>query len=199
MGNFLNSFITKPTLFSSLCSIIIVIGIPLAIYLNTKGHEEKLGAAYLLFLITISIILLIIDRFAIAKAVANPISLSIAEFLFLILVFLFVSHRNKKITVNLNDYQHSYFIVVLNNGSLEDSPLTYSFPFNKKVAINGKHIVLSPKLNEAYDLKAKPSKEWMLSSKRVRALDSLEIIFQSKLIEEFDDPKIDSLIRKELK
>ncbi len=197
MGNLLQNFISKPTLFSVLCLLIILIGIPLALYWYTLGaHEEKLGAVYLSFLIFISICILFLDR--IFVSFMTPLSLSIGELVLGLLLFFLFSFLTRKIVVDLQDYPHNYFMVVLNDGTKANTPLRYSFPFNKSAQLNGRHIVLEPSIQDRYSLKVKQDKYWGTLSKRVRELDGVEVIFQNNFLENFDDSKIDSLIRAEL-
>ena len=89
-------------------------------------------------------------------------------------------------------------MIVLNEGDHTNTPLHYSFPFNKSLKIKGKHIVVNSKIKDHYDIIAKPADFWSMSVKRVRTVNGVSVIFQYPMMEKFEDVKMDSLIRDEL-
>ncbi len=103
-------------------------------------------------------IILVIDRIFISNI--SSLKLSIAELIIGITVLSIYLLDNKTIILELEDYKHEYFVLILNDTEIKTSELNYSFPFNKSLVADGKHAVVDAELKNSYRIKIDNPKIW---------------------------------------
>lgn len=151
----MKNIVKKPTLILVIAIIIIIIGIPSGIYGLTLNGGASLGGVLILIGVFITFLILLLDRFFVSFV--NYKKLNFFEFLFLIITVTLYSYFNRNITIELTNPDAEFLIVIENNGSLKNSKIEYSFPFNKKIKTNKNYIISK---NVTNDVDIIPPKKW---------------------------------------
>ena len=197
MKNFKQNLRNKPTLFLIVGIFVLFIGIPSGIYGLTLNGGASLGGALILVGVFVFLLILVIDRILVNKI--RPLKLSIFELILTGIVLLLYLSDNKKIVVDLTEYKGDYFVVVYNNGNLENSKLNWNFPFNKKAELNSNSIIIPAEFKDNYQIDIKTPKNWSgwrMNPDRINNI-SLKIYTSRKI--KLNRTEIDSLAKKEIK
>ncbi|WP_299782962.1 hypothetical protein, partial [uncultured Formosa sp.] len=196
MKNFKENLRKKPTLFLVVGIFVLFIGIPFGIYGLTLNGGASLGGVLVLLGVFICIPFLVIDRILVNKI--KPLKLSIFEFVFIGIILLFYLSDNKKLYVDLTEYKTEYFVIIYNNGNLENSELNWSFPFSKSVELNENSIIIPSEFKGNYQVELKTPKNWKgwrMNPDRINEIN-LKIYTNNKT--ELNQKEIDSLAKVEI-
>ena len=79
---------------------------------------------------------------------------------FIGIVLIFYLSDNKKLYIDLTEYNTEYFVVIYNNGNLKNSELNWNFPFNKKIKPNNNSIIIPEEYKEKYQIKVETPRKW---------------------------------------
>ena len=194
MKKIISLLFKKPTVFSILGTAIIIIGLPIGIYGLSGNGWERLGGIYLLMGVLIAFLILVIDR-----VVLNSISqrrLNLIECIVLLLGISVYSYNERNLLVDIKSNTSDYFVIIENNGNFQDSPLKYSFPFNKKLIPRGNHAVINTKAKKLPQIET--PKEWKGYEMSLKNIENTAVQFYSNYQATFEEIEIDSLIRKEI-
>ena len=196
MKNFKQYLRNKPTLFLIIGIFVLFIGIPFGIYGLTLNGGASLGGVLVLLGVFICIPFLVIDRILVNKI--KPFKLSMYELIFLGIVLIFYLSDNKKLYVDLTEYKSEYFVVIYNNGNLENSELNWSFPLNKNAELNKNSIIIPAEYKGNYQIKLKTPRKWKgwrMNPDRINEI-SLKIYTNNKT--KLNQKEIDSLAKMEI-
>jgi hypothetical protein len=187
----------KPTIISIIGLIIILIGLPYGIYgLNLDGGAS-LGGVLTLVGVFIVVIIFIIDRVAVEKI--NYRNLNIIEGILLIVLTSVFFINNQKIIFDISQNNSNYFVLIENNGMLNNTELKYSFPFNKKIS-TGKNNSVINSIEENYQkINIQSPTKWNGMRMQPGSFNKTNIQFYSNPKIEFSEKQIDSIIELELK
>ncbi|MCR9253662.1 MAG: DUF4407 domain-containing protein [bacterium] len=197
MKEYIKSLILKPTLFSIVGSIILILGIPGGLYGLTLSGGASLGGVLILFAVLVTALVVATDRYF--ASIMKLRTLSLIELILAIAVILAYTHDNKKIILDLSDYQENYFVLILNEDDLQESKLAYSFPFNKSLTPNLKHGIIEMQLKDKYQIKMNGPETWTGYSMRPMKINGFSIWFYYTRSDDFDESMIKSLVLMELK
>lgn len=174
--------------------MVLAIGIPSGIYRLTLSGLERLGGAYILMGVAITIGVLIIDR-SLVKVVKRK-TLNSIEILLLLVGISFYLYQGREILLDIRP-DSDYFVLIENNGSFQDSELKYKFPFSKELIPNGKHAVINSISDNFRQIKLNPPEDWSSYVMQPRLIDNINVQYYSKYDTEVEK-RIDSLIRHEI-
>jgi len=196
MGYLTKEIFEKPTLFSILCIIGIIVGIPYGIYgLNLKGGESLAGTLALV-VVFILIIILAIDRGIVSKI--KPLRLTLFELLLsLICLFAYQSNERKAI-IDLENYNEDFFVVIYNKGKLKDSEVKSKFIFNKEVKVKQTCVVIPEKLKSEYRIQVLSPKKWSSLEMRPDSLYGYNVEFYNSEKRKFTETDINLIVKKEI-
>lgn len=187
----------NPTIFSVLGLIAVVIGLPLGIYLLTLDGGGNLGGVLILSWLFIVALIITIDRLVVLKV--NTRKLNFIESILLLVGVTWVSFSTREIIIDLEQSKTNYFVLIENDGTLENSDLRYSFPFNQKIVHNKKAAVINS-IKESYQrLEMKSPRNWNSQRMQPWSVDNYNIIFYSNGNIRFEENDVDTIIKKEIK
>ena len=189
-------FLSNPTIFSILCISIILIGIPYGIYgLRGEGFD-RLGGTYILFGSFLAFILLLIDRVLI-KYVAQK-TLNYIQLAIIIIAVISNSYSHKKIVLDIESISSDYFILIENDGSMQNSKLEYVFPFSKKLIYEDNHAVIKSFDTQLRDIQVVSPVAWEGYIMTSQNSDGKQIQFFKHSNIEMDQKSMDSVMRSEI-
>lgn len=193
MGYLNNNIFKKTTLFSGLCIVGILLGIPLGLYNLTLKGGQSLGGVLLLLGVLGLILLLILDRALVS--VIKPLKLSIVEFFLAALIFVGCQLQEKKVFVNLEHYQENYFVIIYSNGTLKGDPLENNFLFDKAFQVHKKYLIISDSIASQYQVRVSSPSAWKSMEMRPMRLNGFKIEFYNSEKGNYDSQKIKQLVK----
>ena len=196
MGYLTAEVFKKPTFFSILSIIAIIVGIPYGIYGLTLNGGASLGGVLILIGVFIAIIILAIDRGIVSKI--KPLKLTIIEILLTITFFVISQYQNKEIIVDLENYKENYFVVIYNNGKLKNSEIVYKMLFDKKCTVEKNYVVIPNEIKSEFRTKIISPKKWKSLEMRYDKINNYEIEFYNSELREIKENKIKSLVKKQI-
>ena len=145
--------ILKPTLFSVLSILLILLSIPTGIYsyLNSDPSTEGWVLTFLLFLFIGVGFFYSLDRLLVRRI--SPVKLSIGELLFILICFLLINYSSRRLFIDISDSKENYVIIVENNGQLENSNLNSISLFNNEIKTTDNVIIVDRMPNTNLDKK----------------------------------------------
>lgn len=197
MGYLTKEIFEKPTLFSILSIVGIIVGVPFGIYGLTLKGGESLGGTLILVGVFILIIILAIDRGLVSKI--KPVKLSIFELLFATVCLTIYQFNERKIIVDLENYKENYFVLIYNNGSLKNSKITNQILFNKECQIEQNFVVIPQTLKSEYQIEVLSPKNWESLEERPDSIEGCNIEFYNSEDKEFNQEDINSIVKKIIK
>ncbi len=197
MAEIINGIFKKPTLFSILSIIGIVIGIPFGIYELTLNGGRSLGGVLLLIGVFFLVLVLAMDRVLVSKI--KPLKLSLFELLFAVLILGFHQTSTKRAFVDLDDYKENYFILIYNNGDLKDSKVAFKFMFNKEVEPNKYYVVIPKNIKNEFDISVSLPKSWNSSEMRPEYINGYKVEFYNSEKKVFKEYEINAIVKKLLR
>ncbi len=196
MRSFLKKIFSKLTVFLVLCSMFILLGLPIGIHGLTLKGGSSLGGGIILFGVFIVFILLVFDRIAVSKLPQKQVN--VFELVLLVLGILFFSFQQREIIIDLSDKKTEYFVLLENNGKLDNSETKYSFPFNKKLIYKGKIAVINSIKDNYQRLNLKSPKDWKSQRMQPWSTSNYKLRFYSNGNKDYNESEVDSLILSEL-
>jgi hypothetical protein len=196
MGYLTREIFKKPTFFSILSIIAILIGIPYGIYGLTLKGGASLGGFLILIQVLIAIIILVIDRGIVSKI--KPLKLSIIEILFSIIFIVIYQYREKEIIVDLENYKENYFVVIYNNGKLKNSEIEGKILFDKRCKVYKNYVVIPNEIKSKYRTKIISPKKWNSLQMRYDFINNCKIEFYNSDFIEINDKEIKSVVEKQI-
>ncbi|QXP80312.1 MULTISPECIES: hypothetical protein [Winogradskyella] len=196
MKNFKQNLKNKPTLFLIIGIFVLFIGIPFGVYGLTLNGGASLGGVLVLLGVFIFFPFLVIDRILVNKI--KPIKLSIFEFLFIGIVLIFYLSNNKKLYVDLSEYNSEYFVVIYNNGDLKNSELNWSFPINKKIKPKNNSIIIPEVYKRKYQIKVETPIKWHGSSMNPDKVNNISLRIYTDGKTKLNRSEKDSLAKQEI-
>jgi hypothetical protein len=196
MGYLTGEIFKKPTFFSILSIIAILIGIPYGTYGLTLKGGASLGGFLILIQVLIAIIILVIDRGIVSKI--KPLKLSIIEISFSIIFIVIYQYREKEIIVDLENYKENYFVVIYNNGKLKNSEIVGKMLFDKKCKVDKNYVVIPNEIKSEYRTKIISPKKWNSLQMRYDFIKNCKIEFYNSDFREINDKEIKSIIQKQI-
>ena len=197
MQYFKENLKNKPTLFLIIGIIVLIIGIPAGIYGLTLNGGASLGGVLILIGVVAFMPFLAIDRILVKRI--KPLKLSIFELILSAIALLFYSSDNKKLVVDLTEYQSDYFVIVYNDGNLKNSEINWSFPFNKKVEYNSNSIIIPAEFQSKYRLDIETPKNWSGTRMNPDRIDNIGLRIYTSGKTKLNRTEIDSLATIEIK
>ncbi|NRD20243.1 hypothetical protein HNV08_09300 [Winogradskyella eckloniae] len=197
MKNATGKIFKNPTIFSILGIILILVGLPFGINGLTLNGGGSLGGAIILFGVLIVGLIVILDRILAHKA--NTKIINRIEITILIIGITIFSFTKREIIIDLSDENTDYFVVLENNGTLKNSELDYSFPFNKKMEFKDKVGIINSIADNYQRIELESPHNW--KSKRIQPwkMNDFKIRFYSNGDLKLTDKEVDSIINKEIK
>ncbi|WP_146106930.1 hypothetical protein [Polaribacter porphyrae] len=187
----------KPTVFSVLGFLLILIGLPVGINGLTLKGGGSLGGAIILFGVFIVFLVVILDRI-IAKKVSLK-KINRIEIIMLILGITFYSFNGREIIIDLTEKKTNYFILIENNGKLNNSEMSFSFPFDKKIKYQNNIAVINS-ISENYQrIDLESPDYWNSQRMQPWEMSGFKVRFYSNGDNRLSEKEIDSIIEKELK
>jgi prepilin signal peptidase PulO-like enzyme (type II secretory pathway) len=196
MGYLTSEILKKPTFFSILSIIAIIIGIPYGIYGLTLNGGASLGGVLILIGVFIAIIILAIDRGIVSKV--KPLKLTIIEILFSIILILIYQYREKEIIVNLENYKENYFVVIYNNGKLKNSEIVSKMLFDKKCNVEKDYVVIPNEIKSEYKTKIISPKKWKSMEMRYDTVNNYRIEFYNSDLREINEEEIKVIVKNKI-
>ncbi len=197
MKNIFRKTLKKPTLFFILGITIIIIGLPIGLYGLTLSGGGSLGGVLILLGIFIVAVIVIIDRLFATKFKSRKINQ--VELILLLIGIICYSFKQREILIDLSDKKTDYFILIENNGTLINSKLNYSFPFDKKMSFHNNIAIINSITKNYQQLTLDSPNNW--NSKRMQTwnMNDFKIRFYSNGNLKFNKTVIDSILKKEIK
>ena len=177
--------------------IIIVIGLPFGVLGLTLNGGGSLGGAIILFGIFIVGLIVAIDRLFVNRVDAKK--LNVIEFIILIVGILFLSFNKREIIIDLTEKKTDYFLVIENNGTLKNSELDYSFPFNKKIDFQHNVAIINSISEDYQRIELESPNNWKSQRMQPWKMNDFKIRFYSNGDLRFDKNEIDSIVKQEIK
>jgi hypothetical protein len=196
MGYLTNEVFKKPTFFSILSIIAIIVGIPYGIYGLTLKGGASLGGVLILIGVFLAIIILAIDRGIVSKV--KPLKLSIIEILLSITFLVISQYCNKEIIIDLANYKENYFVVIYNNGKLKNSENVYKMLFDKKCKVEKNYIVIPSEIKSEFRTKIISPKKWKTLEMRYYKINNYEIEFYNSEFREINEKEIKLIVEKQI-
>ena len=193
----IKEILKKPTLFSILSIVGILIGIPFGIYQLTLNGGQSLGGVLLLIGVFFLIIVLAVDRGLVSKI--KPLKLSLFELLFAVIILGFHQTGTKRAFVDLDNYKENYFIVIYNNGHLKDNKVSYKFIFNKEIEPYKNYVVIPKSIKDEYDISVSLPKSWTSSEMKPEYINGYKVEFYNSEKKVFKESEINAIIKELLK
>ena len=140
------SIFKKPTIFSVIGFLTIIIGIPLGIYASTlEGFKAILGSIIFMYVIAAAV-LIFFDRL-LARRI-SLLKLNIIELFISIVVTYFYLFGNSHLIVNITNENIDYLLVIENPGNLENDKLNNFIPRNMSIATDRNYVIVDEMPNE---------------------------------------------------
>jgi hypothetical protein len=138
-----NRISTKPTLFSVLSILLLLVSIPTGIYsyINSDPSTEGWVLTFLLLLYIGLGFFYSLDRLLVKKI--TPIKLSIAELSFTLICFLLINYSSRELLIDITDSKENYVIIIENNGQLENSKLRSTSFFDNEIVTTDNLIIVN--------------------------------------------------------
>lgn len=187
----------KPTLFFILGAAFIIVGIPFVLYSSTLTGGESLGGTLVLVGMFVVALIMAVDRIIVTKIKTRKIN--ITESLLLVIAIFYQLCSLRKITIDLSGTKTSYFVIVENNGTVQNSVLEYSFPFDKKLIFSHKAAVIHSISETLQQIDLTTPKYWQSIVIVPYNLDGFKIQFCSNGDLRLTESEIDSLIRNQIR
>jgi hypothetical protein len=197
MGYLTTEVFKKPTFFSILSIIAIIVGIPYGIYGLTLNGGASLGGVLILIGVFIAIIILAIDRGIVSKI--KPLKLTIIEILLTITFLVISQYQNKEIIIDLENYKENYFVVIYNNGKLKNSEIVYKMLFDKKCKVEKNYVVIPNEIKSEFRTKIISPKKWKSLEMRYDKINNYEIEFYNSELREIKENEIKLIVEKQIK
>jgi len=197
MKNAIGKIFKNPTIFSILGIILILVGLPIGINGLTLNGGGSLGGAIILFGVLIVGIIVILDRIFANRV--NTKKLNGIELTLLIVGIAVFSFTKREIIIDLRDKNTDYFVVVENNGTLKNSELNYSFPFNKKMEFKDNVGIINSIADNYQRIELESPNDWKSQRMQPWKINDFKIRFYSNGDLRLTDNQIDSIIKKEIK
>jgi hypothetical protein len=197
MKRIFGKIIKPPTLFSILGIIVIVIVIPIGVYGLTLNGGGSLGGAIILFGVLIVGLIVILDRIFASRIKTKK--LNGIELVLLIIGITFFSFTEREIIIDLTDKETDYFVVIENNGTLKNSELNYSFPFNRKMEFKDNIGIINSIADNYQKIEMESPNNWKSQRMQPWKKNDFKIRFYSNGDLRFNETEIDSIIKKEIK
>jgi hypothetical protein len=185
----------KPTIFSLMGIVVLLFGLPYGIYGLTWSGGASLGGILILIAATIAFFVLVLDRNCSKKISTSKLNL--IEISLLILIFVIYSYSEKHININQEDKNIDYFILIENNGKLNNSEFQYSFPFDKSAVLKENICIINTVDFDAYHINFESPSHWKGYAMNPRKLEISRIKFYYNPILNFDNKQMDSIIAQE--
>ena len=187
----------NPTVFSVLGIIALIIGLPFGIYGLTLDGGGSLGGAIILIWLFIVALIITVDRLVVLKV--NSRKVNLFESILLLVGVTWFSFSTREIIIDLEGNDADYFVLIENNGTLENSELKYSFPFNEKIVHDKKVAVINSIKDNYQRLELKSPTNWRSQRIQPWSINDYRIRFYSNGDIKFKEREIDSIIEKEIK
>jgi hypothetical protein len=197
MKNAIGKIFKNPTIFSILGIILILVGLPIGINGLTINGGGSLGGAIILFGVLIVGLIVILDRIFANRI--NTKSINGIELTILIVGIAIFSFAKREIIIDLRDKKTDYFVVLENNGTLKNSELIYSFPFNKKMEFKDNVGIINSIADNYQRIELESPNDWKSQRMQPWKMKNFKIRFYSNGDLRLTDKKIDSIIKKEIK
>lgn len=186
----------KTTLFFVLGLIVIVIGIPIGLYTFTINGGGALAGVMILGFVLIVAIITIIDRIVVRWV--SPSQLSVMEAILLMIGIALYLFNGRQINIDLRNYNTDYFVLVGNNGTLKNTELSYSFPFDKRMAHPNSIAVIDSAEAKFLRIRLKSPDRWHDVRFQQWKYANLDILFYSNGDLDLTGTEIDSLVAEEI-
>ena len=197
MKNGIVTIFKNPTIFLIIGIILVLVGLPFGIYGLTLNGGASLGGVIILFGVLIVGIIVILDRIF-AKRV-NTKRLNGIELTLLIFGITLFSFTKREIIIDLRDKNTDYFVILENNGTLKNSELNYSFPFNKKMEFEDNIGIINSIAENYQRIELESPSEWKSKRMQPWKMNEFKIRFYSNGDLKLTDKEVDSIIKKEMK
>jgi len=98
----------------------------------------------------------------------------------------------------LTYYKSEYFVVIYNNGNLENSELNWSFPFNKNAKLNKNSITVPAKHKGNYQVELKTPRNWKGWRMNPDRINGISLKIYTSIKTKLNQKEIDSLAKVEI-
>ena len=140
------SIFKKPTIFSIIGFLTIIIGIPFGIYAFTlEGFKAILGSIIFVSVIVAGV-LVFIDRLLVRRF--SLLKINIIELFILFTVSYFYLFAQSNLTVNITNENIDYLLVIENPGNLENDKLNNFIPRNMSIDTDRNYVIIDEMPNE---------------------------------------------------
>ena len=197
MKSTIGKIFKNPTIFSILGIILILIGLPIGINGLTLIGSGGLGGAIILFGVLVVGLIVILDRIFANRV--NTKKLNGIELTLLSVGITIFSFTKREIIIDLRDKKTEYFVVLENNGTLKNSELNYSFPFNKKMEFKDNVGIINSIADNYQRIELESPNNWKSQRMQPWKMDDFKIRFYSNGDLRLTDKEIDSIIKNEIK
>ncbi|WP_157358277.1 hypothetical protein [Winogradskyella sp. J14-2] len=197
MKSTIGKIFKNPTIFSILGIILIFIGLPIGINGLTLNGGGSLGGAIIIFGVLIVGLIVILDRIFANRV--NIKKLNGIELTLLIVGITIFSFTKREIIIDLRDKKTDYFVVLENNGTLKNSKLNYSFPFNKKMEFKDNVGIINSIADNYQRIELESPNNWKSQRMQPWKMDDFKIRFYSNGDLRLTDKEVDSIIKNEIK
>ena len=187
-------FSSKLTVFLLLGFLILLVGIPTAIYQNSLGGIEQLGAYYLLIGLVLTALVMIVDRVLVRYIDLKQINIFEAGVIIVGIALVQYSNRKTWVEVPPNS---NYFVLIENDGRFQNTELYYKFPFSKQFRIEQNKAILSSLHEKMAPFHFNTPANWNGYVMTGRNKEGISVQFYSKY-QKYQEAEIDSLINLEL-
>ena len=148
----------RPTFFSVISMLLILISIPLGIYNYTKSDASTEGWV-LTFMLILYIgigILYSTDRFFVL--IINPNILTIIEIVLTLLCYIFLMYYTRKLAIDMTNSKQEFVLIIENPGQLTNTQYSTKSIFDKEIK-STENIIIVDNIPNSIDLKQRP-KSW---------------------------------------
>jgi len=197
MKNAIGTVFKNPTILSILGIILILIGLPFGIHGLTLNGGGSLGGAIILFGVFIIGLIVILDRILVTRV--NKKKLNGIELVLLIVGITIFSFTKREIIIDLRNKETDYFVVLENDGTLINSELNYSFPFNRKMEFKDNVGIINSIADNYQRIELKSPDNWKSKRMQPWKMNDFKIRFYSNGDLRLTDKEVDSIIKKEIK
>ena len=134
------SIFKKPTIFSIVGFLIIIIGIPFGIYASTQeGFAAMLGLIIFVY-VFVAVVLLLFDRQLVKRI--SLLKVNIIELFISLVVICFYLFSNPQLIVNITNENIDYLLVIENPGNLENDKLNNFIPSNRSIDTDKNYVII---------------------------------------------------------
>lgn len=193
MGYLTKEIFEKSTLFSILCIIGILVGIPYGIYGLTLDGGQSLAGTLVLVGVMFLIIILVIDRVIVSKI--KPLKLSLIELFLTIIILTFYQYNERKIFINLMNYNENYFVVIYNDKNLKENKIKSKFLFDKEIVVENNFVIIPRKIKAILNLKVISPKKWNSLEMKPDSINGYSIEFYNSEKKSFEQKEIENIVK----